>query len=127
MKQNKKYKEIMKAKVIEVKTLSEHTKLTDYMEYEVTLLNEDNTVETVPVYGKDLQHALSRIVKLRKKESTKNFIEGVPVNTWVIITLAYLVLVTIPTEITKSPVILIAGLAFICAVLIAVKLYIKNK
>jgi hypothetical protein len=117
----------MKAKVIEVKTLSEHTKLTDYMEYEVTLLNEDNTIETVPVYGKDLQHALSRIVKLRKKESTKTFIENVPVNTWVIITLVYLVLVTIPTEITKSPVILISGLAFIFAVLLGVKLYINKK
>ena len=64
----------MKAKVIEVKTLSEHTKLT-----------------------------------------------------WVIITLVYLVLVTIPTEITKSPVILIAGLAFIFAVLLGVKLYINKK
>ena len=117
----------MKAKVIEVKTLSEHTTLTDYMEYEVTLLNEDDTVEIVPVYGKDLQHALSRIVKLRKKEGTKTFIENVPVNAWVIITLAYLVLVTIPTEMTKNPAILIAGLALICAVLVGVKLYINKK
>ena len=117
----------MKAKVIEVKTKSKHVKLNEFTEYEVTLLSEDDTVEVIPVYGKDLQHALSRIVKLRKKESTKNFIENVPVNTWVIITLAYLVLVTIPTEITKSPLILIVGLAFICAVLVGVKLYIKNK
>ena len=117
----------MKAKVIEVKTKSDHIKFNDYVEYEVTLLNEDNTIETMPVYGKDLQHALSRIVKLRKKENTKTFIENVPVNAWVIITLAYLVLVTIPTEITKSPVILIAGLAFICAVLVGVKLYIFRK
>ena len=117
----------MKAKVIEVKTKSDHIKFNDYVEYEVTLLNEDNTIETMPVYGKDLQHALSRIVKLRKKESTKNFIENVPVNTWVIITLVYLVLINIPTEITKSPVILISGLAFIFLVLVGVKLYINKK
>tara|TARA_R110001606_G_scaffold41692_1_gene112426 strand:- start:230 stop:583 length:354 start_codon:yes stop_codon:yes gene_type:complete len=117
----------MKAKVIEVKTKSEHIKFNGYVEYEVTLLNEDQTVETMPVYGKDLQHALSRIVKLRKKENTKTFIENVPVNVWVVITLAYLVLVTIPTEITKNPVILIAGLALICAVLVGVKLYINKK
>ena len=117
----------MKAKVIEVKTLSEHDKLTDYMEYEVTLLNEDETVETMPVYGKDLQHALSRIVKLRKKESTKSFIDGVSVNTWLIITLAYLILVAVPTEINKSPLILVSGLAFICAILIGVKIYLKKK
>ena len=117
----------MKAKVIEVKTKSEHVKFNEFTEYEVTLLNEDDTVEIIPVYGKDLQHALSRIVKLRKKEGTKTFIENVPVNAWVVITLAYLVLVTIPTEITKNPVILIAGLALICAVLVGVKLYINKK
>lgn len=117
----------MKAKVIEVKTKSEHVKFNEFTEYEVTLLNEDDTVEIIPVYGKDLQHALSRIVKLRKKESTKTFIESVPINAWIIITLAYLVLVTIPTEITKNPVILLAGLAFICAVLVGAKLYINKK
>ena len=117
----------MKAKVIEVKTKSEHVKFNEFTEYEVTLLNEDDTVEIIPVYGKDLQHALSRIVKLRKKEGTKTFIENVPVNAWVIITLAYLVLVTIPTEMTKNPAILIAGLALICAVLVGVKLYINKK
>lgn len=117
----------MKAKVIEVKTKSEHVKFNDFTEYEVTLLNEDDTVEIIPVYGKDLQQALSRIVKLRKKENTKTFIENVPVNAWVIITLAYLVLVTIPTEMTKNPVILISGLVFICAVLLGVKLYLSKK
>lgn len=117
----------MKAKVIEVKTKSKHVKLNEFTEYEVTLLNEDNTTEVIPVFGKDLQHALSRIVKLRKKEATKSVLDGVSVNTWLIITLAYLVLVAVPTEINKSPLILIGGLAFICAVLIGVKIYLKKK
>ena len=117
----------MKAKVIEVKTKSEHVKFNEFTEYEVTLLNEDKSTEIIPVYGKDLQHALSRIVKLRKKEATKSLLDGVSVNTWLIITLAYLILVAIPTEINKSPLILMAGLAFICAILIGVKIYLKKK
>jgi hypothetical protein len=117
----------MKAKVIEVKTKEKHIKFDSYIEYEVTLLNKDQTVETMPVYGKDLQHALNRIVKLRKKKKTKAFIENVPVNTWIIITLVYLLLVTIPTEITKNPIILIAGLALIVTILVGVKLYINIK
>ena len=116
----------MKAKVIEVKTKSKHIKLNEFTEYEVTLLNEDNTTEVIPVYGKDLQHALSRIVKLRKKEATKNALEGVSVNVWVIIALAYLILVAIPSEINKSPLIFISGLGFICTILIGVKIYLKN-
>jgi len=117
----------MKAKVIEVKTKSKHVKLNEFTEYEVTLLNEDDTTEVIPVFGKDLQHALSRIVKLRKKEATQSVLDGVSVNTWLIITLAYLVLVAVPTEMNKSPLILIGGLAFICAVLIGVKIYLKKK
>lgn len=117
----------MKAKVIEVKTRNKHVNLNEFTEYEVTLLNEDNTTEVIPVFGKDLQHALSRIVKLRKKEATQSVLDGVSVNTWLIITLAYLVLVAIPTEINKSPLILVSGLAFICAVLIGVKMYLKKK
>lgn len=117
----------MKAKVTEVKTKTEHVKFNEFTEYEVTLLNEDDTVEVIPVYGKDLQHALSRIVKLRKKEATQSTLDGVSVNTWLIITLAYLVLVAVPTEINKSPLILVSGLAFICAILIGVKMYLKRK
>lgn len=52
----------MKAKVIDVHYRKDSETFPKWMKYQITLLWEDGTQETIPAYGKDLQDALSRVV-----------------------------------------------------------------
>tara|TARA_R110000782_G_scaffold150736_1_gene243473 strand:+ start:1693 stop:2094 length:402 start_codon:yes stop_codon:yes gene_type:complete len=75
----------MKQKVINVSYRKNSNSFEDWMKYEIEILNEDNTKELIPAYGKDLQDALSRVVhdKKVKKIETK-VINKVPLNGWVL-------------------------------------------
>lgn len=54
-----------------------------WLKYEVTIKNEDGTLERVPAYGKDLQDALSRVVHdSRVKVLEDKVIKKVPETGW---------------------------------------------
>ena len=113
----------MKAKVIKVDYRKESESFPDWMKFEITLLNEDGSEEVVPAYGKDLQHALSRVVKSRKVEKVKK----IPQEVWILLTFLYVTMISIPANLTKNPMWVILGLAGMAALLFGFKLYLTNK
>ena len=78
----------MKRKVIDVKYRKDSTKFPDWMKYEITLLNEDGSTESIPAYGKDLQDALSRVVHDTKVEKAVKVVDRIPVWVWPIVWMA---------------------------------------
>lgn len=73
----------MKKKVINVTYRKDSETFPNWMKYEVTLLNEDGTQETIPAYGKDLQDALSRVVHDDRVVQVSKVVNKIPIAVWV--------------------------------------------
>jgi hypothetical protein len=82
----------MKQKVINAFYRKDSTKFPEWMKYEVTLLNEDGTEETIPAYGKDLQDALSRVVHDKNVVAVSKKVHRIPVIIWVALWFGYVTL-----------------------------------
>lgn len=74
-----------KKKVINVAYRKDSETFPDWMKYEVELLNDDGTTETIPAYGKDLQDALSRVVHDSKVEKVAKVVDKIPTFVWPLI------------------------------------------
>lgn len=112
----------MKAKVIKVDYRKESESFPDWMKYEITLLNQDGSEELIPAYGKDLQHALSRVVKSRKVEKVKK----IPQEVWVVAILLYITAISIPANETKNPLWVIVGLAGMAAIILGYRYWLTK-
>jgi len=74
-----------KRKAIHAELRKESQTFDGWLKYEVTIKNEDDTIETIPAYGKDLQDALSRVVHDHKVKKIEDKVVGkVPLTGWVI-------------------------------------------
>ena len=63
----------------------ESIKFDGYLKYEITILNEDGSIEKVPAYGKDLQDALSRVVHDERVEQLESrIVNKLPDVGWVV-------------------------------------------
>jgi hypothetical protein len=80
----------MKAKVINVTYRKDSETFPQWMKYEVTLLHQDGTTQTIPAYGKDLQDALSRVVHDKKVEKVEKQVRRIPEIIWVILWFGYI-------------------------------------
>jgi len=117
----------MKSKVIKVDYRKESESFPDWMKFEITLLNEDGSKELIPAYGKDLQHALSRVVKSRKVDHLKEKTKKIPQEVWILLVFIYTTMISIPANLTKNPMWVILGLAGMAALLFGFKLYLTNR
>lgn len=117
----------MKSKVINVDYRKESESFPDWMKFEITILNEDGSKELIPAYGKDLQHALSRVVKSRKVETIKHKTKKIPQEVWILLVFLYVTMISIPANLTKNPMWVILGLAGMAALLFGFKLYLTNR
>lgn len=80
----------MKQKVIDVKYRKDSKTFSDWMKYEITLLNEDGSTEKHPAYGKDLQDALSRVVHDQKVTKVQTSTSKFPWWGWAIVWFVYI-------------------------------------
>ena len=80
----------MKQKVINVVYRKRSEAFSEWMKYEVTLLNEDGSLEIIPAYGKDLQDALSRVVHDKKVKQLQKRTSGIPDIVWVSLWFTYI-------------------------------------
>lgn len=80
----------MKAKVIKVTYRKDSETFPQWMKYEVTLLHQDGTTQTIPAYGKDLQDALSRVVHDKKVIEIEKRVKRIPEIIWVILWFGYI-------------------------------------
>ena len=72
----------MKRKAIHAELRKESQTFNGWLKYEVTIQNEDGSVEKVPAYGKDLQDALSRVVHDSKVEKVAKVVDKIPTFVW---------------------------------------------
>lgn len=80
----------MKQKVINATYRKESKTFPDWLKYEVTLLNEDGSTETIPAYGKDLQDALSRVVHDKKVVEVEQKTKRIPDIVWLVLWFGYM-------------------------------------
>ena len=81
----------MKQKVINVTYRKDSETFPKWMKYEVTLMGEDGTTETIPAYGKDLQDALSRVVHDQKVDKLQKQTKRIPNIVWAALWFGYIV------------------------------------
>ena len=79
-----------KQKVLNVSYRKDSITFDEWMKYEVELLNEDGTRETIPAYGRDLQDALSRVVHDSKVEQLEKRTKRIPDVVWVVLWFGYI-------------------------------------
>ena len=103
-------KQIMKAKVTNVTYRKDSETFPKWMKYEIELLHEDGTIETIPAYGKDLQDALSRVVREKKIRTIERHTEKVPMAVWLLLWFMYMGILIIGYYETSNHWIFVGGL-----------------
>lgn len=80
----------MKRKAIHAELRKESKTFSGWLKYEVTIQNEDGSIEVVPAYGKDLQDALSRVVHDEKVVKLEKRTKRIPDLVWVFLWFGYI-------------------------------------
>ena len=65
-------------RALECKFVEKSKKNPGYLKYEVTIGEKDGTVHTQPVYGKDMQDALSRLINIERTVKIEKKMERSP-------------------------------------------------
>ena len=108
----------MKQKVINITYRKDSETFPKWMKYEIEILNEDGTIEKIPAYGKDLEHALQRVVrdkKMKKVEKTPK----VPMTIWLLLWFIYLGTLSIVYMESQSPMMFMGGILGAVAVILS--------
>lgn len=80
----------MKQKVLNVTYRKDSNTFSDWMKYEIEILNEDGSIDKIPAYGKDLQDALSRVVHDKKVHQIEKKTKRIPDVVWVVLWFGYI-------------------------------------
>jgi len=92
-----------KQKVINVTYRKDSVTFSDWMKYEITLIDEEGKTQVIPAYGKDLQDALSRVVHDKRVVSVQDKTKKFPWWLWAIAWFIYISGVAISTTLVKAP------------------------
>ena len=108
----------MKRKAINASLRKESKSYKGWLKYEVEIMDESGSIDSIPAYGKDLQDALSRVVHDEKVKQIETKTKRIPEYFWAILWFGYVAGWTILTfEISPDPnhqaAFLLAGLASI--------------
>lgn len=100
----------MRQKVTNVTYRKDSESFPKWMKYEIELINEDGSKETIPAYGKDLQDALSRVVREKKVKTIEKHTEKVPMAVWLMLWFMYMGILVIGYYETSNHWIFVGGL-----------------
>lgn len=122
----------MKQKVINATYRKDSETFPDWLKYEVELLNEDGSVDTIPAYGKDLQDALSRVVHDKRVDKVEKQAKRIPDIVWVILWFGYILGWTLLTyEVSDyrkfDGLFFIGGIALITGVTVWAKAWFRKR
>ena len=107
----------MKQKVTNVTYRKDSESFPKWMKYEIELLNEDGSKEIIPAYGKDLQDALSRVVREKKVKTIEKHTEKVPLAVWLMLWFMYMGILIIGYYETNNHWIFVGGLLGIMGII----------
>jgi hypothetical protein len=117
----------MRKKAIKAEYRKNSESFPEWLKYEVTILNEDGTIEKVPAYGKDLQDALSRVVHDDRVEKLQSKAEFIPRWVWSLVFIGYMTSISIWSVLSNKPKILIFGLISISALIITIDRLLRKR
>lgn len=80
----------MKRKVINVTYRKDSNTFSDWMKYEIEIMNENGSTEKIPAYGKDLQDALSRVVHDKRVVAVEKRAKRIPDIVWIVLWFGYI-------------------------------------
>ena len=80
----------MRQKVLNVTYRKDSNTFSDWMKYEIEILNEDGSIDKIPAYGKDLQDALSRVVHDKKVHQIEKKTKRIPDIVWIVLWFGYI-------------------------------------
>ena len=115
----------MKRKVLNAKFKKQSETYPEYFKYDLEIQEVDGTINHVPAYGKDLQDALSRVVKKEKVTKLRGYL-GNSILFLAIIFMAYVTGITYATIHYETFVILIIGIIAPIIANYVIKLFIKS-
>ena len=107
----------MKQKVTNVTYRKDSETFPKWMKYEIEILNEDGTTELIPAYGKDLQDALSRVVREKKIRKVEQTTERIPMAVWLMLWFIYMGVLVIGYYQTQNQWVFTGGMFGIVAVI----------
>lgn len=117
----------MKQKVTNVTYRKDSETFPKWMKYEIEILNEDGTTETIPAYGKDLQDALSRVVKEKKVRTIEKHSEKVPMAVWLLLWFIYMGILIIGYYETQNQWVFGGGILGIVSVVLSLNWWSRTK
>lgn len=120
----------MKQKVINATYRKDSQTFPDWLKYEVEILNEDGSTETIPAYGKDLQDALSRVVHDKRVVAVEKRTKRIPDIVWVVLWFGYMVGLTefttmLNTSNSIKGIVFVSGTAFITGLTLWAKAWFR--
>lgn len=120
----------MKQKVINATYRKNSQTFPDWLKYEVEILNEDGSTETIPAYGKDLQDALSRVVHDKRVVAVEKRTKRIPDVVWVVLWFGYMLglaeySMTMWTNDTTKGIVFVCGTAFITGLTLWAKAWFR--
>jgi hypothetical protein len=122
----------MKRKAIHAELRKESQTFNGWLKYEVTIQNEDGSVEKVPAYGKDLQDALSRVVHDEKMFKLEKKTKRIPDLVWVVLWFGYILglsqfaMSMLVSNSIKS-IVFISGLTFVTGLVLLAKNWFRQR
>lgn len=128
----KQNEEKMRKKVLNVSYRKDSNTFSDWMKYEVEILNEDGSKEKIPAYGKDLQDALSRVVHDEKVEKIEKRTKRIPDIVWVVLWFGYIFgLAELSMSLSLSnlykSIVFVSGLTFITGLTLWAKAWFRMR
>ena len=122
----------MKRKVLNVTYRKDSNKFTDWMKYEIEIMNEDGTKEIIPAYGKDLQDALRRVVHDERVEVVEKKAKRIPTMVWVVLWFGYIfglteLAIRIDQSNTVRSMVFMSGFMFVTGVVLWAKAWFRQR
>jgi hypothetical protein len=117
----------MRQKIINVTYRKESIAFPDWLKYEIVILNEDGSEDTIPAYGKDLEDAISRVKHDKRVEVVEKSIEKSPIWVWLLIWISYMGVISSLAVEYSSPIIVSIGLSGAVLIGLYFQWWIRNR
>ena len=122
----------MKQKVINATYRKDSSTFSEWMKYEIEIMNEDGSTEKIPAYGKDLQDALSRVVHDKRVVAVEKRTKRIPDLVWVVLWFGYVLALadysmSMWQNNTTKGIVFVSGIMFITGLTLWAKTWFRQR
>ena len=123
---------MMKQKVINATYRKDSSTFSEWMKYEIEIMNEDGSTEKIPAYGKDLQDALSRVVHDKRVVAVEKRTKRIPDLVWVVLWFGYVLALadysmSMWQDNTTKSIVFLSGIMFITGLTLWAKTWFRQR